>query len=308
MKGILTILALMAVLAVSAQDDTVARVSSVVNDTTVLKEKSVKELKQLRSNAKAKATAPLRERDTTHYALQTDTVYPHTITYTSKTIMANAAFVYDKKNDSLIVSFKDHMIYSTMSLRPDLSHLTDAAKRVRYSQLKEQKMFKVEKVNPDTTNFKYTYVKLVDTLIWHGYVGYKHKFTMKDQFTGTTYTVVLYESPLIKIDPEFSKYYFSELFFMKVPIKLTGGVIKALAEQRIDNKPVVREELQLRGFDGEDGWEGGVDFSTPMDKGYTYMLPDGTKKEKQYAKELIERLTGKKDYPTIPYRQEFDHE
>lgn len=308
MKGILTILMLVAVLAVSAQDDTIVKPATVVNDTTVLKNRSVTEVRQLRGNAKAKVTAPIRQRDTTHYEMQTDTIYPHTITYTSKTIMANAAYVYDKKDDSLIVSFQDHKIYSTMSLRPELSHLTDASKRVRYSQLKDQKLFKVEKVNPDTTNYKYTYVKLVDTLIWHGYVGYRHKFTMKDQFTGTTYTVVLYESPLIKIDPEFSKYYFSELFFMKVPIKLTGGVIKALAEQRIDNKPVVREELQLRAFDNEAGWEGGVDFTTPMDKGYTFMLPDGTKKEKQYAKELIERLTGKKDYPTIPYRQEFDHE
>lgn len=321
MKGILTLLALVAVFTVSAQQDSVSPVftdttvvqakttgAASLNDSTVLKEKPAKDIRQVRSTAKAKAAQPVRERDTTHYELQTDTITPHTITYTSKTIMTNAAFVYDKKNDSLIVSFRDHKIYSTMSLRPELSHLTDVSKRVRYSQLRDQKMFKAEKVNPDTTNFKYSYVKLVDTLIWHGYVGYRHKFTMKDQFTGTTYTVVLYESPLIKIDPEFAKYYFSELFFMKVPIKLTGGVIKALAEQRIDNKPVVREELQLRGFDNEAGWEGGVDFSTPMDKGYTYMLPDGSKKEKQYAKELIERLSGKKDYPTVPYRQEFDHE
>ncbi len=308
MKGILILLAFLAVFAASAQDDTVATTSPVVNDTTILKTKSEKEVKQLRSNSKAKVTAPVRQRDTTHYAIQTDSIHPHAIIYTSKTIMANAAYVYDKKDDSLIVAFQDHKIYSTMSLRPELSHLTDASKRVRYSQLKDQKMFKAEKVNPDTTNYKYSYVKLVDTLIWHGYIGYRHKFTMKDNFTGTTYTVILYESPLIQIDPEFSKYYFSELFFMKVPIKLTGGVIKALAEQRIDNKPVVREELELRRFDDEAGWQGGVDFSTPMDKGYTYMLPDGTKKEKQYAKELMERLSGKKDYPTVPYRQEFDHE
>ena len=38
------------------------------------------------------------------------------------------------------------------------------------------------------------------------------------------------------------------------------------------------------------------------------MLPDGTKKEKEYAKELMQELSGRQDYPTIPYREEFDHE
>ena len=240
--------------------------------------------------------------------LHTDTVHPHCIIYQSKQIMANASYVFDKKNDSLIVAFKDHMIYSTMSMRPELSHLTDAGKKVRYSTLEDKKTFKIEKVNPDTTNFKYTYVKLKDTLIWSGYVGYKHKFTMKDDFTGTTYTVVLYECPDIKIDPEFSKYYFSELFFLKVPIKLTGGVIKALAEQRINDKPVEREELLLMRFDDEASWKGGVHFEPPFSKDFTMMLPDGTKKQKQYAKELIQELTGKADYPTVPYKQDFDHE
>jgi hypothetical protein len=78
--------------------------------------------------------------------------------------MANAAYVFDKKNDSLIVAFKDHRVYSNMSMRPELSHLTDAGKRVRYFTLEDKKAFKIEKVNPDTTNFKYTYVKLKDTL------------------------------------------------------------------------------------------------------------------------------------------------
>jgi hypothetical protein len=54
-------------------------------------------------------------------------------------------------------------------------------------------------------------------------------------------------------------------------------------------------------------WDG-VSFMTPMDKGYTYMLPDGTSKEKKYAKELMEELSGRADYPTIPFREEFDHE
>jgi hypothetical protein len=246
-------------------------------------------------------------RDTASQVIHTDTVHPHCIIYKSRQIMANQAFVFDKKDDSLIVVFKDKMIYSNMSMRPELSHLTDVKKRVRYSTLEDKKMFKLEKVNPDTTNFKYTYVQLKDTLIWNGYIGYKHKFTMKDQFTGTTYTVVLYECPQIKIDPEFAKYYFSELFFMKVPIKLKGGVIKALAEQRIDDKPVMRDELLLMRFDDEQSWKG-VNFETPVSKGYTLMLPDGTKKEKAYTKELIQSLTGKPDYPTVPYRQEFDHE
>ena len=236
-------------------------------------------------------------------------IKPHSLTYRSKQIMANAAYVHDKQLDSLIVAFQDHQIYSNMSMRPDLWHLTDVSHKVRYSALASKKVFKAEKVNTDTTYFKYTYVKLTDTLMWNGYVGYKHKFTMKDNFTGTTYTVVLYECPEIRIDPEFSKYYFSEVFFMKVPIQLNGGIIKAVAEQRIDNKPVMRAELVLMRFNNEAEWQGeGVSFMTPMDKGYTYMLPDGTKKEKEYAKELMEELSGRKDYPTIPHREEFDHE
>ena len=234
-------------------------------------------------------------------------IKPHALTYRSKQIMANAAYVHDKELDSLIVVFQDHMIYSNMSLRPDLWHLTDVAKKVRYSGLTSKKTFKVEKVNTDTTYFKYTYVKLTDTLMWNGYVGYKHKFTMKDNFTGTTYTVVLYECPEIKIDPEFSKYYFSEVFFLKVPLRLNGAIIKAVAEQRINDKPVMRAELVMLRFNDDASWDG-VSFMTPMEKGYTFMLPDGTKKEKEYSKELIEELSGRPDYPTILYREEFEHE
>ena len=51
-----------------------------------------------------------------------------------------------------------------------------------------------------------------------------------------------------------------------------------------------------------------MSFMTPMEKGYTFMLPDGTKKEKEYSKELIEELSGRPDYPTILYREEFEHE
>jgi hypothetical protein len=229
------------------------------------------------------------------------------MTYRSKQILANAAWVHDAQKDSLIVVFQDHKIFSNMSMRPDLWHLTDVSKKVRYSALTSKKTFKAEKVNTDTTYFKYTYVRLTDTLMWNGYVGYRHKFTMKDNFTGTTYTVVLYECPDIKIDPEFSKFYFSEVFFMKVPLRINGGIIKAVAEQRIDNKPVMRAELILMRFDDDASWKG-VTFETPMDKGYTYMLPDGTKKEREYAKELIEDLTGRKDYPTIPFREDFEHE
>jgi hypothetical protein len=232
---------------------------------------------------------------------------PHALTYRTKQIMANSAYVHDKVLDSLIVVFQDHKIYSNSSQRQELWHLTDVSKKVRYSVLDAKKTFKVEKVNTDTTYFKYTYVKLTDTLMWNGYVGYRHKFTMKDNFTGTTFTVVLYECPDIHIDPEYSKYYFSEVFFLKVPIRLNGAILKATAEQRIDNKPVMRAELILMQFDKDADWPG-VTFETPMDKGYTYMLPDGTKKEKQYAKELMEDLSGKPDYPTIPYRQEFEHE
>jgi hypothetical protein len=297
MKRLLALICLVLSISVSAQ---------VASDSTAIKGTKPK---SGRTEVK-KAVEPKKVyvRDTATHVLHTDTIHPHTIIYISKRIMANAAYVYDKKNDSLIVTFKDHMIYSNMSMRPELSHLTDAKKRVRYSMLSDKKTFKVEKVNPDTTNFKYTYVRLKDTLIWKDYVGYRHKFTMKDQFTGTTYTVVLYECPEIKIDPEFAKYYFSELFFLKVPIKLTGGVIKALAEQRIDDKPVSRDELLLMRFDDEASWQFGTSFETPIEKGYTYMLPDGPKKQKQYAKELIEHLSGKPDYPTIPFRQEFDHE
>jgi len=236
-----------------------------------------------------------------------DTISPHSITYRSKQIMANSAYVHDKKLDSLIVAFQGQRAFSTMSMRPDLWHLTDAGRKVRYSGITSKKIFKAEKVNTDTTYFKYTYVKLPDTLMWAGYVGYKHKFTMKDNFTGTTYTVVLYECPEIKIAPQFSQYYFSELFFMKVPIRLTGGVIKAVAEERVNDKPVMRAELLLLRFNDDAKWDQ-VSFMTPMDKGYTYMLPDGTSKEKKYAAELMEGLTGRKDYPTIPYREEFDHE
>jgi len=130
---------------------------------------------------------------------------------------------------------------------------------------------------------------------------------MKDNFTGTTYTVVLYECPEIKIGTEFMKYYFSELFFMKIPIKLSGGVIKALAEQRINDKPVSRDELLLLRFDDDVNWPQ-INFETPMKKNYTLMLPDGTIKEKKYAKELIEHLTGRKDYPNTPYKEIFTHE
>jgi len=240
-------------------------------------------------------------------AVKPDTIRPHALTYRSKQIMANAAYVHDRQLDSLIVAFQDHKIYSNMSLRPDLWHLTDVSKKVRYSGLTSKKTFKVEKVNTDTTYFKYTYVKLTDTLMWNGYVGYKHKFTMKDQFTGTTYTAVLYECPDIKINEEFAKYYFSEVFFLKVPLRLTGGIIKAVAEQRINDKPVMRAELVLMRFNDDAAWDG-VSFETPMEKGYTYMLPDGTKKEKEYAKELIEELSGRPDYPTIPFKEEFEHE
>jgi hypothetical protein len=236
-----------------------------------------------------------------------DTVRPGSLMYRSKQLMANSAYVHDTELDSLIVVFRDHQIYSNSSLRGELWHLTDVPHRVRYSALESKKTFKVEKVNTDTTYFKYTYVKLTDTLMWNGYVGYKHKFTMKDNFTGTTYTVVLYECPDIKIDAEYSKYYFSEVFFLKVPLRLNGAIIKALAEQRIDNKPVMRAELILMRYNDEGGWKG-VDFHTPMDRGYTFMLPEGTKKERAYAKELMEELSGRKDYPTIPYKQGFEHE
>ena len=60
-------------------------------------------------------------------------------------------------------------------------------------------------------------------------------------------------------------------------------------------------------FNDDASWDG-VSFMTPMEKGYTFMLPDGTKKEKEYSKELIEELSGRPDYPTILYREEFEHE
>jgi hypothetical protein len=236
-----------------------------------------------------------------------DSIRPRSLIYHSKQIMANSAWVHDKETDSLIVVFQDHMIYSNGSLRQPLWHLTDAAKKVRYSALTDKNTFKMEKVNTDTTFFKYTYVKLTDTVMWHGYVAVKHKFTMKDNFTGTTYTVVLYECPEIKINPEFSKYYFSEVFFLKVPLRLNGAIVKAVAEQRIDNKPVMRAELVLMRFNDDAAWKG-VTFQTPIEQNYTFMLPDGTKKEREYAKELLEDLSGRKDYPTISYKQEFEHE
>jgi hypothetical protein len=167
-------------------------------------------------------------------------------------------------------------------------------------------MFKLEKVNPDTTNYVYTYVNLPDTCMVGDYVGYRRRFTMKDKFTGVTYTVVLYECPRIKIDPEYSKYFFGELFFLKAPIRFEGAIIKALAEQRINNKPVSRDELLISTIDGVGDWPQ-VSFQTPIDKGYTMMMPDGTIKDKKYAKELLEELSGRKDYPVTPYREEFDH-
>jgi hypothetical protein len=78
------------------------------------------------------------------------------------------------------------------------------------------------------------------------------------------------------------------LFFLKVPIKLTGGVIKALAEQRINDKPVEREELLLMRFDDEASWKGGVHFEPPFTKDFTMMLPDGTR--------------GRNNTPKISYR------
>jgi hypothetical protein len=246
--------------------------------------------------------------DTMRASIHTDTIHPTSITYRSKQLMAGSQIVHTKEDDSLIVVFGKDKIFSNMSLRPELSHLTDVKNKVRYSMVNTQKLFKIEKVITDTTSFKYTYVKLKDTLIWNNYVGYRHKFTMKDNFTGTTYTVVLYECPEIKIDPAFSKFFFSEVFFMKVPIKLHGGVIKALAEQRINDKPVMRAELLLLRFNDEANWSGGVSFETPMEKNYNLMLPDGTRKEKQFAKELVEHLTGNKEYPTVPYKELFDHE
>jgi hypothetical protein len=235
----------------------------------------------------------------------TMTIHPHSITYLTRTLMANQLYVHTKDDDSLIVVFNDGQMFSMSSMRPDLTHLTDTKKRVRYSMVNSKQTFKVEKVIPDTTGYVYTYVKLKDTIMIGKYVGYRRKFTMKDKFTGTTYTVVLYECPDIKIDPEYSRYFFAELFFMKVPIKVEGGIIKALAEQRINNKPVSRDELILRRFDDDAHWP--VDFKTPIEKGYTMMMPDGSPKEKKYAKELLEELSGRKDYPTVPYREEFDH-
>ena len=255
-----------------------------------------------------KASAQFTEnKDTMRSSIHTDTIHPRSIIYRSKQLMANSQVVRTKESDSLIVCFQDGKIFSNMSLRPELTHLTDAKSKVRYSMVNTQNLFKIEKVNTDTTFYKYTYVKLKDTLIWNDYVGYRHKFTMKDNFTGTTYTVVLYECPEIKIDPEFSKFFFGEIFFLKVPIRLHGGVIKALAEQRINDKPVMRAELLLLRFNDDENWKG-VDFHTPMEKKYTLMLPDGTHKEKQFAKELVEHITGQKDYPSVPYKQLFDHE
>ena len=234
-------------------------------------------------------------------------IQPHSITYTCKTLVANSQIVHTKDVDSLIVVFDKERMFSMSSMRPELTHVMDVKKRVRYSMLNFKHLFRLEKVNQDTTNFKYTYVKLQDTLMWKGYVGYKHKFTMKDNFTGTTYTVVLYECPDIKVDPEYNKYYFSELFVLKVPIRLSGAVIKAVAEQRIFDKPVSRDELLLSQFNDEGSWPA-VSFETPIDRSYTMMLPVGGHREKEYARELVEELSGRKDYPTIPYRVEFDHD
>lgn len=305
MKRALTLLLLLIGLSVSAQemaDSTATKAAA--TDSTATKPQTKKDGK-----ADKKAPAPRRVyvKDTTTHVIHTDTIRPHSILYRSKQIMANSVIVKNKEDDSLIVVFEDHKIFSSMSLRPELTHLTDTKNRVRYSEVTTSKLFKIEKVNPDTTSLKFSYVKLPDTLIWKDYVGYRHKFTMKDNFTGTTYTVVLYECPEIKIDPEYSKYFFSELFFMKVPIKLSGGIIKALAEQRINDKPVMRAELLLMRFDDEASWKG-VDFSTPIEKGYTLMLPDGTKKEKTFVKELVHHLSGKEDYPNVPYKEMFDHE
>ena len=256
-----------------------------------------------------KASAQFTEyKDTLRSSIHLDTIRPRSIVYRSKQLMANSQVVRTKEEDSLIVCFNNGKIFSNMSLRPELTHLTDVKNKARYSLVNTQNLFKVEKVNTDTTFYKYTYVKLKDTLIWNNYIGYKHKFTMKDNFTGTTYTVVLYECPEIKIDPEYAKFFFGEVFFLKVPIKLHGGVIKALAEQRINDKPVMRAELLLLRFNDEENWKGGVDFNTPMSKKYTLMLPDGTRKEKQFAKELVEHLSGEKDYPTVPFKTLFDHE
>lgn len=234
-------------------------------------------------------------------------IKPQTIIYKSKQIMANSEIVRFKEDDSLIVVFRDGKIFSNMSEKFELSHLTDTRKRIRYSLLNDKKLFKVERVNPDTTYFDFTYVHLKDTLIWKNYVGYKHKFTMADKFNGTTYTVVLYECPEIAIDPAFQKYYFSELFFMKVPIKLTGGVIKAVAEMRVKDKPVTRGELLLMRFDDE-RWPVPIDFTTPIERNYTMVEPDTGKKDRERAKRLLEELSGKKDYPTVPFREGFDHE
>lgn len=233
-------------------------------------------------------------------------VQPYSITYRSKTLMANSVIVHTKDEDSIIVEFRNGKMFSMSSYRPQLSHLTDTRRRVRFSAVNDKHIFKLEKVNPDTTNYVYTYVKLPDTIMIGNYVGYRRRFTMKDKFTGVTFTVVLYECPEIKIDPEYSKYFFSELFFMKVPIRFDGAIIKALAEQRIDNKPVSRDEIILSTFNNDSPWPL-LTWESPIEKNYTMMLPDGNHKERQYAKELLEELTGRNDYPTTPYRVEFDH-
>ncbi|MFN8310160.1 MAG: hypothetical protein U0T73_09385 [Chitinophagales bacterium] len=236
-----------------------------------------------------------------------EVVKPSSIIYKSKQIMANGEIVRFKEDDSLIVVFRDGQIFSNMSEKFSLTHLTDTKSRIRYSNLDDKKLFKIERINPDTTFYDFTYVKLKDTLIWKNYVGYRHKFTMRDKFNGTTFTVVLYECPEIQIDPAYQKFYFSELFFMKVPIKLTGGVIKALAEMRVKDKPVSRGELLLLRFD-DLRWPVPVDFKTPIEKNYTLVEPDTGKKDRERAKRLVEEISGRKDYPSTSFKEGFEHE
>lgn len=235
-----------------------------------------------------------------------EVIKPSSIVYKSKLLIANSETVRFKEDDSLIVRFSDGLIYSNMSEKADLSHLTDVKKRIRYSNLESQQLFKIEKVNPDTTYYDFTYVKLRDTLIYKNYIGYKHKFTMRDKFNGTTYTVTLYECPEIEIDPIYAKYYFSELFFMKVPIKLHGGVIKALAEMKIGDRVITRGELLLHRFN--DDKMKGDEFIPPIQKGYRLMLPDSGKKDRQRAQELANELSGNPNYPSVPYRSGMEHE
>jgi len=192
--------------------------------------------------------------------------YLTNIYYKSKILDPKGGFFKVQESADIKVSFYKSLLYSSTTIEPGITHLVDAEKSIRYRNNDTKMTYKIERIQPDSTTYKYTYTHIKDSLAIKGFMCTKHRFSLFDEKENAYYQVNIWTSDSIQIAPVFSKFVMSELFFLKVPFQVTGCVIKAVAEVKRDNVILARGQLEI------DKWDSSpnsfFDFRKSEDKGY----------------------------------------